>query len=199
MLAYIKGILQAWNNESIIVETGGIGFNVNVPLTVLEKLPETGSEVKIYTYAHIREDGWTLYGFLNDDELKMFEQLLKVSGVGPKAAISLVSYISPSQFGLAVLTDDVDAFVKVPGIGKKTAMRIILELKDKFKKEQGKEIKSLTVRIDEKPENKVHDAVSALMMLGYSSQQANAAVSSVYNSEKDLESIIRDALKSLAG
>lgn len=199
MLAYIKGILQACNNESIIVETGGIGFNVNVPLTVLEKLPETGSEVKIYTYAHIREDGWTLYGFLNDDELKMFEQLLKVSGVGPKAAISLVSYISPSQFGLAVLTDDVDAFVKVPGIGKKTAMRIILELKDKFKKEQGKEIKSLTVSIDEKPENKVHDAVSALMMLGYSSQQANAAVSSVYNSEKDLESIIRDALKSLAG
>jgi len=199
MLAYIKGILQACNNESIIVETGGIGFNVNVPLTVLGKLPETGSEVKIYTYAHIREDGWTLYGFLNDDELKMFEQLLKVSGVGPKAAISLVSYISPSQFGLAVLTDDVDAFVKVPGIGKKTAMRIILELKDKFKKEQGKEIKSLTVRIDEKPENKVHDAVSALMMLGYSSQQANAAVSSVYNSEKDLESIIRDALKSLAG
>lgn len=199
MLAYIKGVLQAWNNDSVIVETGGIGFNIAVPLTAFEKLPETGSEVKIYTYTHIREDGWALYGFLNDDELKMFEQLIKVSGVGPKAAMSLVSYISPSQFSLAVLTDDVDAFVKVPGIGKKTAMRIILELKDKFKKEQGKEIKSLSVNVDDKPENKVNDAVSALMMLGYSGQQANAAVSSVYNGEKDLETIIRDALKSLAG
>lgn len=200
MLAFIKGILQAKTNDSVIVETGGLGFSIVVPLTAFEKLPGTGSEVKIYTYTHIREDGWSLYGFLNDDELKMFEQLIKVSGVGPKAAMSLVSYISPSHFGLAVLTDDVDAFVKVPGIGKKTAQRIILELKDKFKKEQGKEIKSLTFAdVSEKPENKIHDAVSALMMLGYSSQQANAAVASVYSAEKDLETIIRDALKSLAG
>lgn len=199
MLAYIKGILQARNNESVVVETGGLGFNLTVPLTVVEKLPDTGSEVRLYTYTHVREDGWTLYGFLNEDELKMFEQLLKVSGVGPKAALSLVSYISPSQFGLAVLTDDVDAFVKVPGIGKKTALRIILELKDKFKKEQGKEIRSLTLDTGERPENKVQDAVSALMMLGYSGQEANAAVSSVYNADKDLETIIRDALKSLAG
>lgn len=199
MLAYIKGILQARNDESVVVETGGLGFNLTVPLTVVEKLPDTGSEVRLYTYTHVREDGWTLYGFLNEDELKMFEQLLKVSGVGPKAALSLVSYISPSQFGLAVLTDDVDAFVKVPGIGKKTALRIILELKDKFKKEQGKEIRSLTLDTGERPENKVQDAVSALMMLGYSGQEANAAVSSVYNADKDLETIIRDALKSLAG
>lgn len=200
MLAYIKGTLQAKKNDSVIVETGGIGFSITVPLTAFDKLPEIGSQVKIHTYAHIREDSWTLFGFLTDDELKMFEQLIKVSGVGPKAAISLVSYISPSHFGLAVLTDDVDAFVKVPGIGKKTAMRIILELKDKFKKEQGKEIKSLSANIEEKSEsNKIHDAVAALMMLGYSNQQANLAVSSVFSEEKDLEMIIRDALKSLAG
>jgi len=181
------------------VETCGLGFSINVPLTALERLPETGAEVRIYTYTHIREDGWSLYGFLNDDELKMFEQLIKVSGVGPKAAMALVSNISPSHFGLAVLTDDVDAFVKVPGIGKKTAQRIILELKDKFKKEQGKEIKSIAADTGEKPENKINDAVSALMMLGYSGQQANMAVASVYSNEKDLETIIRDALKSLAG
>ncbi|AGC68466.1 holliday junction ATP-dependent DNA helicase RuvA [Thermoclostridium stercorarium subsp. stercorarium DSM 8532] len=199
MLAYIKGILRAKYSDSVVVETAGLGFSVNVPLTTLEKLPETGGEVKLYTYAHIREDGWTLYGFLNDDELKMFEQLIKVSGVGPKAAVSLISYITPSQFSLAVLTDDVDTFVKVPGIGKKTALRIILELKDKFKKEQGKEVKSLTLDTGEKPENKIHDAVSALIMLGYTNQQANAAVAAVYNAEKDLETIIRDALKSLAG
>lgn len=199
MLAYIRGILQARNSDSVVVETCGLGFSINVPLTALERLPETGAEVRIYTYTHIREDGWSLYGFLNDDELKMFEQLIKVSGVGPKAAMALVSNISPSHFGLAVLTDDVDAFVKVPGIGKKTAQRIILELKDKFKKEQGKEIKSITADTGEKPENKINDAVSALMMLGYSGQQANMAVASVYSNEKDLETIIRDALKSLAG
>jgi len=199
MLAYIRGILQARNSDSVVVETCGLGFSINVPLTALERLPETGAEVRIYTYTHIREDGWSLYGFLNDDELKMFEQLIKVSGVGPKAAMALVSNISPSHFGLAVLTDDVDAFVKVPGIGKKTAQRIILELKDKFKKEQGKEIKSIAADTGEKPENKINDAVSALMMLGYSGQQANMAVASVYSNEKDLETIIRDALKSLAG
>lgn len=199
MLAYIKGKLQAKGDDYIVVETGGIGFKVTVPLTVLERLPEAGSEVKIYTYTHIREDSWALFGFLNDDELKMFEQLIKVSGVGPKAAMSLISYVSPSQFGLAVLTDDVDAFVKVPGIGKKTAMRIILELKDKFKKEQGKEIKNLSADVQEKPENKINDAVSALIMLGYSAQQATKAVSAVYSDEKELEAIIRDALKSLAG
>ncbi|NLX77522.1 MAG: Holliday junction branch migration protein RuvA [Clostridiaceae bacterium] len=199
MLAYIKGILQAVKSDSVIVETGGLGFNITMPLSAFDKLPQTGSEVRIYTYTHIRDDGWVLYGFLNDDELKMFEKLLKVSGVGPKAAMSLVSNISPSHFGLAVLSDDADAFVKVPGIGKKTALRIILELKDMFKKEQGREIKGLLASTGEKPENKINDAVSALMMLGYSSQQANTAVSSVYNSEKDLETIIRDALKSLAG
>lgn len=199
MLSYIKGVLQAKGSESVIVETGGIGFNISVPITACEKLPKTGSEVKIHTYSHIREDSWTLFGFLTEDELKMFERLIKVSGVGPKAAMALVSYISPSHFGLAVLTDDVDAFVKAPGIGKKTAMRIILELKDKFKKEQGEELKTLSVNIEEKIENKIHEAVGALMMLGYSSQQANAAVSSVYDEEKDLETIIRNALKSLAG
>lgn len=197
MFAYIKGILQAKRNDSIIVEAGGIGYKITVPVTTLEKLPQIASEVKIHIYSHIREDNWTLFGFLSEEELKMFEQLIKVSGVGPKAAIALVSNIPPSRFGLAVLTDDVNAFVKAPGIGKKTAMRIILELKDKLKKEQGEEIKTMAMDIEHKPENKIQEAVGALIMLGYSRQQANVAVSSVYNDDKTLEVIIRDALKSL--
>lgn len=200
MFAYIKGILAYKGIDSIIVETGGIGYRVAVPLTTLEVLKQPGQEIKIHTYLHIREDAWLLFGFLTEEELKMFEQLLKVSGVGPKAAMSLVSHIPPSRFGLAVLTDDVNTFVKAPGIGKKTALRIILELKDKLKKEQGEELKTLKIDADyeEKPGNKIQEAVGALMMLGYSSQEATRAVSSVYSDEKSLETVIRDALKGLA-
>jgi len=200
MLAYIKGTLQAKSRESVIVETGGIGYRIYVPLTALESLNQIGAEVKVHTYMHVREDACILFGFLTEEELKMFEQLLKVSGVGPKAALSLVSYIPPSAFGLAVLTDDADAFVKAPGIGRKTALKIILELKDKLKKEQGEELKKLSMGAvaPEKPENKIQEAVAALMMLGYSSQEANHAVSNVYSEDKNLEAIIRESLKSLA-
>jgi len=200
MIAYIKGNLQAKGRESVIVETGGIGYRIYVPLTALESLHQIGAEVKVYTYMHVREDACILYGFLTEEELKMFEQLIKVSGVGPKAALSLVSYIPPSQFALAVLTDDADAFVKAPGIGKKTALKIILELKDKLKKEQGEELKKLSAGAgsQEKPGNKIQEAVGALMMLGYSSQEANHAVSQVYSEEKSLEAIIRESLKTLA-
>ena len=198
MLAYIKGTLAYKGNDSIIVETGGIGYRVAVPVNALETL-KAGSEIKVHTYLHVREDAWLLFGFLTEEDLKMFEQLLKVSGVGPKAAMSLVSHIPPSRFGLAVLTDDADAFTKAPGIGKKTALRIILELKDKLKKEQGEELKTLAAGADwgERPAGKIQEAVSALLMLGYSSQEANRAVSSVYSEEKSLENIIRDALKGL--
>jgi Holliday junction DNA helicase RuvA len=199
MFAYIKGILVFKGTDSIVVETGGIGFKINVPLTAMGQLKQVGTEIKVYTYMHVREDSWQMFGFINEEDVKMFEQLLKVSGVGPKAAISLISHVPPSQFGIAVLTDDVDTFVKAPGIGKKTAMRIILELKDKLKKEYGKDLKALSVGIGkEEATSKIQEAVSALVMLGYSSQEANHAVSSVYNDEKSLEIIIRDALKGLA-
>jgi len=199
MFAYIKGILVSKGNDYIIVETGGIGYHITVPAAALESL-RTGCETKVHTFLHVREDGWSLFGFPNEEELKMFRQLIKVSGVGPKAALSLVSHIQPSRFALAVLTDDVDAFVKAPGIGKKTAMRIILELKDKVKKEQGEELKAISSGAgpSEDQGNKMQEAIGALLMLGYSAQEANRAVSSVYSEEKSLEAIIRDALKGLA-
>ncbi|NLN65984.1 MAG: Holliday junction branch migration protein RuvA [Clostridiaceae bacterium] len=199
MFAYIKGNLTYKGKDFIVVETGGIGYKVMVPLTALEVLKQPGTEIKVFTYLHVREDAWLLFGFMCEEEQKMFEQLLKVSGVGPKVAMSLVSNIPPSQFGLAVLTDDVSTFVKAPGVGKKTAQRIILELKDKLKKEQGEELKVLTAGEGryERPGGTIQEAVSALMMLGYSSQEANRAVSSVYSEEKSLEEIIRDALKGL--
>lgn len=200
MFAYIKGVLAAKGQDYIVVETGSIGYRIVVPTNTFEKLNGIGSEVKMHTYLNVREDGWILFGFLTEEELKMFEQLIKVSGVGPKVAMSVVSVMHPSQFGLAVLTDDVNAFVKAPGIGKKTAMRIIFELKDKLKKEISSDIEALsssgTGGID-KPASKIQEAISALIMLGYSGHEANSAVSRVFSDDKSLEDIIRDALKSL--
>jgi len=201
MFAYIKGILAAKGHDYVVVETGSIGYRIVVPVNTLERLDSIGSEVKIHTHLNVREDGWSLFGFLTEEELKMFEQLIKVSGVGPKAAMSIVSIMHPSQFGLAVLTDDVNAFVKAPGIGKKTAMRIIFELKDILKKEKGGDIEALSssgiMGID-KPVDKAQEAVDALIMLGYTGYEANSSVSRVYSSDKSLEDIIRDALRSLA-
>lgn len=196
MFAYIKGTLVRKTADSIIIDVNGIGFKVLTAGSSLTACNETGSEIKLYTCFYVREDTQALYGFLNEDELKMFEQLITVTGVGPKAALSLVSNIPPSKFGLAVLTDDADSFTKAPGIGKKTAQRIILELKDKLKKSNDQFSNIKTENISLQPSiNKMQEAVSALIMLGYSSQEANAAVLAVYDEEKSIEQIIKDALK----
>ena len=136
MFAYLKGTLERKTTDSLILDVHGVGYKVFTTTTALCSCQALGSELKVHTHFYVREDTQSLYGFLSEEELKMFEQLISVSGVGPKAALSLVSNIPPSQFGLAVLTDDTDRFIKTPGIGKKTAQRIILELKDKLKKEQ---------------------------------------------------------------
>lgn len=196
MFAYLKGTLVRKTADSIIIDVNGVGYKVFTAGSALAVCNEIGSDIKVHTCFYVREDTQALYGFLNEEELKMFEQLITVTGVGPKAALSLVSNIPPSKFGLAVLTDDVDCFTKAPGIGKKTAQRIILELKDKLKKlnDQFSDIKTETSGL--KPSsNKMQEAVSALIMLGYSSQEANAAVLAVYAEEKSIEQIIKDALK----
>ncbi len=197
MFAYLKGILIRKTADSIIIDVNGVGYKVFTPGTTLSTCSEAGSEIKLHTHFYVREDNQALYGFLNEEELKMFEQLLTVSGVGPKAALSLVSNIPPSQFGLAVLTDDFESFTKAPGIGKKTAQKIILELKDKLKKlnSQLTDIKVETACL-QPSDNKMKEAISALIMLGYSSQEASRTISTVYDEEKTIEQIIKDALKS---
>ncbi|NLE25828.1 MAG: Holliday junction branch migration protein RuvA [Clostridiaceae bacterium] len=197
MFAYLKGILIRKTVDSIIIDVNGVGYKVFTAGSALSTCSETGSEIKLHTHFYVREDTQALYGFLNEEELKMFEQLLTVSGVGPKAALSLVTYIPPSQFGLAVLTDDVESFTKAQGIGKKTAQRIILELKDKLKKlnDQLNDKKVETACV-QPSDNKMKEAISALIMLGYSSQEASRTILTVYDEEKTIEQIIKDALKS---
>lgn len=200
MYAYIKGKLDYKHNDFLIVEAGGIGYKVSTSLGTIETSGPVGSEVKLYTHLYVREDIMSLYGFMSQEELGMFELLLSVSGVGPKAAVSLVSSVSPSKFGLAVITDDAKTLTKAQGIGSKMAQRIILELKDKIKKEQlaapAQDPGQAKVQFA-KENTRVSEAISALMVLGYTALEASKAVSAVYSEEMDLESIIKGSLKSL--
>jgi Holliday junction DNA helicase, RuvA subunit len=200
MYAYIKGKLAYKHNDYIVVEANGIGYKINTALSTIETIGTEGSDVKVFTHLYVREDIMNLYGFATQEELGMFELLITVSGVGPKAAVSMISAVSPSKFGLAVITDDAKSLTRAQGIGSKMAQRIILELKDKIKKEQ---LSSVAGSVkDQYPsasreDSKVSEAVSALMVLGYSAMEANKSVAAVYTDDSDLETIIKGALKNL--
>lgn len=202
MLAYIKGILEIKTNGYIVVETAGIGYKVFMPQSTISKLGNIGDKIQVYTYMRVREDDISLYGFLNNEELRMFELLLGVSGIGAKGALNILSNITPSQFALAVISNDVAILKKVPGIGPKTAQRAILELKDKLKKEQ--EITALegeeTSTIQEviKEDEKVSEAISALQVLGYTKREILESLQKVDLTSLTVEDIIRKGLANLA-
>lgn len=195
MFSYVKGVLEDVCGEYIVVDVHGIGYKVFTSVSTIQGLPKKGENVKVFTYFYVREDCQTLYGFLTQEELGMFELLISVSGVGPKAALSALSAIAPSKFGLAVITEDVKTLTKIPGIGNKTAQRIILELKDKIKKEQM--AVNMGGKLGDYPEGHIAEAISALMVLGYTPAEARAAVSKVAVDDRDVESIIKEALKNL--
>ncbi|HHX17779.1 MAG TPA: Holliday junction branch migration protein RuvA [Clostridium sp.] len=199
MYAYIKGKLEYKYNDCIVIEANGIGYEITTPLLTFENLGPVGGEVKVYTSLYVREDVMALYGFSTREELKMFELLRTVSGVGPKVAISVLSSVSPSKFALAVITDDIKTLTKVQGIGNKTAQRIILELKDKIKKEQ---LAPLSITQNEisyanDKSSRRTEAINALMVLGYTAAEAERTVLKVYSEDMDLELIIKNALKGL--
>lgn len=181
------------------MEANGIGYKIYTALSTIESIGSAGDEVKVFTYLYVREDIMNLYGFRSQEELGMFELLISVSGVGPKAAVSVLSAVSPSKFGLAVITDDTKTLTKAQGIGSKMAQRIILELKDKIKKEQLAPANDTAMEIGPDSSNsRATEAISALMVLGYTPLEASKAVSAVYSDGLDLESIIKGALKGLA-
>lgn len=202
MFAYIRGRLEAKSPDTAVVEAGGIGYRIAIPLSSYNGLGDEGSEVRLFTHMHVREDLIALFGFLSREELGMFEMLITVSGVGPKAAMSVISSLTPSDFALALITDDSARFRKAPGVGAKTAQRIILELKDKIKKEQlasGNEI--IQAEAGDGKHSAVSEAISAMMVLGYSQSEAVGAVTSIRKKEDiedmDAEAIVRSALKQM--
>ena len=194
MFAYLKGILAFKNNETAIVDVGGVGYNIQISYSTYQLLPDIDKEVKLYTYMAVREDNVALFGFFSNEEKRVFEQLILVSGIGPKLAIGVLSDITPTDFSLAVITDDVNRLTKISGIGKKTAQRIIIELKDKMKNEDIKTTSEAPV-LRGVINNEIEEAISALQVLGYSNKDAVNMVNSVACEGMKVEEIIKIALK----
>ena len=201
MISYVKGILAEKAKDRIVVEAGMMGIGIFVPMSVLEVLPPLGEEVKIYTHLQVREDDMSLYGFLSRSDLEMFRQLLGVNGIGPKGALGILSVLRPEDLRLAILTGDAKAISRAPGVGAKTAQRIILELKDKMSLEDAFEKKAEHVAQAQLSGNSQtkNDAVLALTALGYSSAESLKAVSAVeITEEMQVEDILKAALKKMA-
>lgn len=197
MISYIKGILEIKSKDYIVIDVGGIGYKIFMSETAINEL-EKGKEVKIFTYMKVREDDISLYGFLNNEELVTFELLISVGGVGAKSAITILSNITPSKFALAVITNDVNTLKKLPGIGAKTAGRIILELKDKMKTEQSiEENKNEEIKEAIVLDNTANDAVEALCVLGYTRKDVEKVLSNIDTNKLTVEEIIKQGLKYL--
>ena len=201
MYSYIKGVLTDMDEESIVVATGGIGYHIYTTGQTFRYLPSVGEEVKVYTYLHVREDAMLLFGFLTKDELKIYKLLLGVSGIGPKGALAILSVMTTDDLRFAVLGDDAKAIAKAPGVGTKTAQRLILELKDKMSLEDAFEQKF--EKTGEPAENHAqgtkNEAVQALVALGYSSSEALRALNGIeITEETDVEEILKMALKNMA-
>ena len=195
MYAYIKGTLEIKASDHVVVEANGVGYRIFMSGNTIQRLGDLNSNVKVFTHYHVREENISLYGFYNLEELRMFELLISVSGVGAKSAIAILSNITPSAFALAVISNDIKALTKLPGIGAKSAQRIILELKDKLKTEEtiaaegDFEIQTVLAKDDN-----MHEAISALQVLGYPVKEATKAVSSIDCTGLSVEDIIKKAL-----
>lgn len=196
MFAYIKGSLEEKGNNYIVIDVNGIGYKIFMSDISIQSIGELGERVKVHTYYYVREDNISLYGFLTKEELKMFELLLSVSGVGAKSAIAMLSNITPASFAFAVISNDVVSLKKLPGIGAKTAQRIILELQDKLKAEE----KLTTTGAKEQIEVEIHneenvkEAIQALQILGYNKKEIDKAFEKIANKEVSVEELIKKGL-----
>lgn len=198
MISYIKGTLERRGENDIIVEAGGIGYRIFVSPATLAKLPQTGEAVQIFTYFSVKEDGMSLYGFAAREEQEMFEKLLLVNGVGPKGALGFLSVLNPSEIVMAILSDDVKTLSKAPGVGRKTAQRVILDLKDKFKTEDAVSSLEGAAGIAESVGggNAKFEAIDAMTALGYSRSEAAPGGSMRLPAEgMTTEDILKAALK----
>ena len=172
MIAYLKGIIDIKRQDYVVIDVHGVGYKIFMPEGAIQNL-EVDSEAKIYTFMRVREDDVSLYGFLNVEELAMFELLISVGGIGAKSAVGILSNIAPSKFALAVITDDVTTLKKLPGIGAKTAQRIILELKDKIKTEEAIGAETSELEKEENKQEEFEEVIQALQVLGYRRYEIN--------------------------
>ncbi|MBB5265047.1 Holliday junction DNA helicase RuvA [Catenibacillus scindens] len=197
MIAYIKGQIDQIRADSVILEHNGMGYEVFVPASVLSQMPPRGSEVKIYTYLYVREDNLCLYGFLNRDDLTIFRLLITVNGIGPKGALGILSTISPDALRFAILSEDVKTISSAPGIGRKTAQKLIIELKDKIHLEDSlEEAAAAPVDLEDGASESKNEALLAMVALGYSQTQALQALSRCQiTPQMTSDAILKAALK----
>lgn len=199
MIAFVKGRIDEITEENVVVDIGGIGCNVKISSETAALLPGINEEVKLYTYTCVREDLFHLYGFLTRDDLEIFKKLITVNGIGPKGGLAILSVMSADDLRFAIIAGDAAAIAKAPGIGKKTAERVILDLKDKVSIEDtfvSREITDQTEKsVDKQAKN---EAVEALTALGYSASDAMRAVNMVsFEEGMSVESILKLALKNM--
>ena len=203
MIAYIKGPLAYIQDQSVVVDANGVGYLINVSTSTLSRLPARGADVQLFTYMQISENGQSLHGFLTQEEVRLFMLLISVSGIGPKVASAILSTLSPSQLIIAIVADDAAALGKAPGVGKKTAQRVLLELRDKIKSTDpgasDKDTQSFAGfgGASGQPSQK-QDAIDALLVLGYGRAEAMQAVLETAEEDMTADQIIRQSLKKLA-
>lgn len=204
MIHYVAGILDAVGEKSIVVDHQGMGLEILVPASVLQALPAAGSEVKVYTYFHVKEDGMQLFGFLNRQDKELFQQLITVNGIGPKGGLAMMSTLSSDDIRMAILSDDAKTIATSPGIGPKTAKKLILELKDKIDLESVLPDASGQSAVARQGGNSpaqnemVADTVDALTALGYSPTDAMRAVRAVpLTEDMTVEKLLKLTLKNM--
>ncbi len=197
MLAYIKGSLEMKYKNYVVIDVGGLGYKVFMSENAINSLGEIGEVIKVHTYYRVREDDISIYGFKTQEELRMFELLISVSGVGAKSALVMLSCIEPSEFAIAVISNNVKLLTQVPGIGPKSAQRIILELKDKLKAEQSEldEEKLENQKLNSiKVSENIQEATSGLMVLGYTRKDIEKAFKHLDVDSLSVEDLIKKGL-----
>ena len=200
MFAYIKGCLEEKATNYVVIDVGGIGYKIFMSDMSINEIGELGTKVKVHTHYYVREDNISLYGFLTHEELKMFELLLSVSGIGAKSAIAMLSNITPAGFACAIISNNVALLKKIPGIGPKTAQRIILELQDKLKSEQelAKQEEQTEIKVLNCSCQNEEEAMQALQILGYNKKEIEKAFEKIANKDVSVEELIKKGLSILA-
>jgi len=197
MYEYIKGNIEYISQDYLVIDNNGIGYKIFTSSNTLTNIKTNENNTKIFTYLHVREDDMSLYGFMTKEEIDIFKLLLTVSKIGPKVGLSIMSTISPSQFALSLASEDVSVLSKASGVGSKTAKRIILELKDKFKNTITN-IESDIVSEINGSNNDVEEAITALLTLGYTKTEIDSVIKKVNLNDYKVEELIKVALRELS-
>ena len=199
MIGRLQGVLLRKEPPALMLDVGGVGYELEAPMTTFYELPAVGERVTLYTHLVVREDAHLLYGFVREAQRRLFRELLKVNGVGPRVALAVLSGLSDEEFCRCVAEEDIARLTKVPGIGRKTAERLVIEMRDKLPKDIPLLAFAATAAGPVAPGDPVSEAVSALVALGYKPNEASRAVRSASTKGLSAEEIIRQALKGMAG